>query len=343
MKKTVTLYPEAPVVDSLDLDALAPGTRTRYKVRLVTNAVGSWTWVPVMVARGCAPGPTVVVAAAIHGNELNGIPIVQRLFAGLEEDKLNGTVVGVPVMNVPSFLDNERVFPGGRDLNRLMPGTANGDNAEMYGHRLMSRIVNVADYMIDLHTASFGRVNSFYVRADMCHPVTARMAQLQQAQIVVHNEGADGTLRAAAMERGIYAITVEVGDPMRFQRGMIRDGLSGVRNVLADLGMIHQLSPEIDDDYVLCHKSFWIHSDAGGVLVVHSDLAEEVKEGQRIATLSNIFGDELKVFHAPEDGIVVGKSTNPVSPTGARVLHLGIAGAPENVCQIPPSLAARIE
>ena len=33
---------------------------------------------------------------------------------------------------------------------------------------------------------------------------------------------------------------------------------------------------------------------------------------------------------APSDGIVIGRSTNPVSVTGARIIHLGIIGEEEN-------------
>lgn len=56
--------------------------------------------------------------------------------------------------------------------------------------------------MIDLHTASAGRVNSLYVRADMNDPVTFRMAMLQHPQIVVHSTGPDRSLRDSCMLRG---------------------------------------------------------------------------------------------------------------------------------------------
>jgi hypothetical protein len=56
----------------------------------------------------------------------------------------------------------------------------------------MTRVVEVFDYLIDLHTASFGRVNSYYVRADMNDEVTAQLARLQQPQVILHNSGQDG-------------------------------------------------------------------------------------------------------------------------------------------------------
>ena len=43
--------------------------------------------------------------------------------------------------------------------------------------------------------ASFGRVNSHYVRVNLTHPVASQMAMLQDPEIIVHNEADDGTQR----------------------------------------------------------------------------------------------------------------------------------------------------
>ena len=62
----------------------------------------------------------------------------------------------------------------------------------------------------------------------------------------------------------------------------------------------------------------------GGLLTVLPNLCEKVLAHQLIATQRNIFGDVIREYHAPEAGIVIGKSTNPVGQTGARILHFGI-------------------
>ena len=49
----------------------------------------------------------------------------------------------------------------------------------------MDRIASKFEYLIDLHTASKGRVNSLYVRADMTNPKTCKMAKLQNAQVIL--------------------------------------------------------------------------------------------------------------------------------------------------------------
>ncbi|KAG5458255.1 MAG: hypothetical protein BJ554DRAFT_1557 [Olpidium bornovanus] len=85
-----------------------------------------------------------------------------------------------------------REFPDGKDLNRAFPGKEDGMASQVYAYQLMTKILRNFDYLIDLHTASFGRVNSYYVRADMNDPVCAIMGQLQQPQIILHNSGQDG-------------------------------------------------------------------------------------------------------------------------------------------------------
>lgn len=38
--------------------------------------MGGFTSIPVMVARGAIPGHVIGITAALHGNELNGIPLI---------------------------------------------------------------------------------------------------------------------------------------------------------------------------------------------------------------------------------------------------------------------------
>ena len=151
-----------------------------------------------------------------------------------------------------------------------------------------------------------------------------KMALLQNAQIIVHNPPSDGTLRGTADEMGIPAITLEVGNPNTFQKGYIRDGLTGIHNLLGYLKMTDDEVEEHDEETVHCKNSYWIYTDTGGILTVHPKVTEIVKKDEVIATLRNIFGDVIREYLAPEDGIVIGKSVSPINQTGGRILHLGI-------------------
>lgn len=302
---------------------MARGTIAHLKLSLMGDARGERVYIPLLVARGAKAGPTLGLTAAIHGNELNGLRVIHRLFEELDPKELRGDIIAAPILNIPGFLQSTRTFNDGQDLNRIMPGRPDGNSGQVYAHRLVERVLSRFDYLVDLHTASVGRINSLYVRADMEHPEAAWMARAQHPQIILHNPGFDQTWRSVAMERGIPAITVEVGDPMRFQRKMIRYGFVGVANILARLKMVDLEEALPDFEPILCERSTWLYSDLGGLLEVYPGLCERVEAGAIIARSRDVYGQAIKTYYAPESGIVIGKSTNPAAQTGARILHLG--------------------
>lgn len=319
-----TKYQDIDVIREVDIKSY-PKNKITYKwLHIVSNGIGQPIYIPIMIAKGEMDGPVMGVTAVVHGNELNGISVIQRLFSKIDLSKLSGTIVGVPVVNVPSILLNERTFIDGIDLNRIMPGKENGNRSEIYSHRVLSRIVSKFDFLLDLHTASFGRVNSFYVRADLTSKIACEFASLQNPQIILNVIAKDGTLRGAASDLGIDSITIEVGDPDKFQKDMINSCLDGIFNTLSYLKMIESEEDIIKEKAVICDSSYWIYADRGGIMQVFPKVCDIVEKDEHIATVRNIFGQIIKEYYAPEKGIIIGKSTNPVGQTGSRIIHLGI-------------------
>ena len=311
-------------IEEIDISKTPKGEVGYYWLKLISDGFGSPINVPVMVARGIGDGPVLGVTAAVHGNELNGVSVIQRLFNEIDTKELRGTIVGIPVANITAFIRKKRRFNDGVDLNHIMPGKEDGNVSQVYAYRFVERVIKHFDFLLDLHTASTGRINSYYIRADMDQPIVKKMALLQNADIIVHNPPSDGTLRGAADDLNIPAITLEVGNPNIYQRRLIRSGVEGVHNVLCHLDMVDDVPVEIDKDTVLCGSSKWVYTDTGGLLTVNVELRQILKKGEKIAELRNVFGTKIKEYYAPEDGIVIGKSISPVNQTGGRILHLGI-------------------
>ncbi|KAJ3296781.1 hypothetical protein HDU76_006681, partial [Blyttiomyces sp. JEL0837] len=277
-------------VASLDLGAFPGGQISRVFVALAEDGTGLPIKVPVIVAKGVKHGPIVGITAALHGNELNGIPLIHRLFREINCKALHGILVAVPVTNTPGYLRSQRGYSEGTDLNRILPGKANGSSPQVYAHNLMERLIKKFEYLLDLHTASRGR----------------------NPQIIVHNKSPDGSLRGAAMDLGIASITVEIGDPSRFQKRFVKNALLGVSNILAHLKMIPS-EPDLPEyEPVICSRSYWIFADKGGVLTVVPEIYTWVRKGEPIAHIHSLFGGLVKTYIATEDGVVIGKSVDPV-------------------------------
>ena len=322
--KKLEIDKNIPMILEFDLEQTPRQSIRYYWLKIISDGLGSPICVPVMVARGKKDFPILGLTAAVHGNELNGIPVIQRLFNEIDVKELKGTIVGIPVVNIPSFTRKKRRFNDGVDLNHIMPGKIDGNVSQVYVHRFIERIVKHFDYLLDLHTASFGRINSYYIRADMKHPITRKLALLQNAQIIVHNPPSDGTLRGTAESMDIPAITLEVGNPNTFQKKLIRSGVEGIHNVLSYLEMTEDEIEEPEKEAVICKRPYWIYTDTGGLLTIPVNLTDHVKKGELIASLRDVFGNLSREYFAPEDGVVIGKSVSPVNQSGGRILHLGV-------------------
>lgn len=310
-------------VDELHLQELERGHIHRLRLHTVENAQGLPVGIPLLVARGAKPGPVLGVTAAVHGNEVNGIFAIQHLFRQLKPSRLAGTVVAALLVNTPGFHRHQRRYADGTDLNTVFPGHPTGNAPQQFASRLLDKLVRHFDHLIDLHTASFGRVNSLYVRADMTDAQSAQMAYLMRPQVIAHKTTSDRTLRGSAMELGIPAATVEIGDPLRHQPQMVKTVSVGVRTIMEELGMWRRHEVAERPAPILCAASSWLYTQHGGLLTVYPGLCDVVAKGDKVGEVRNIYGDLLEELFAPAAGVVIGKSTNPVGGTGARVLHLG--------------------
>lgn len=328
---------EAKQVNHLSLEDMKAGEQHRRWLHIVNDRLGAPVRIPMMIARGAEPGPVLGLTAAVHGDELNGIPVIQRLFSELDPRSLRGTVVGVLVVNVPGYLREQRPFNDGADLNRIAPGRPDGTGAEVYLHRFVDRVLRKFDVHVDLHTASRGRTNSHYVRADMNDPRTTRLARLQGPQIIVHNPPNDTTLRGTADALGIPSVTVELRDANVVQEGVVMDALDGIRNALVDLGMIEGELKFSEQPTILCQRSYWTYTDEGGILRVLPRNGSRIRAGETLAEVQTIFGDTVRTYEAPEDAVVIGRSINPRNQTGSRIAHLGV-----DVSELPTNIWGEI-
>lgn len=318
-------------VDSLPLEELKPSSRNHFLLKLGENVSGAPLEVPVIVIRGKQAQPVLGIFAAIHGNEINGIQVIRELVNGLDPKEVKGTLIAIPGLNIPALRNNQRTFPDGTDLNRIFPGKANGNGSQQYVWQITQKLLPSLNYLVDLHTASFGRENSLYVRADFSDPKMASLARSQVADVYLNSGGkpsagaaASGlTMRAQAMSMGVPAITIEYGNPQVYQQEMLQKGLPGLYNTLINLKMLQaELKPI--PKAVFCKKSYWIYTTQGGYLDVRVDLKEKVSKGQLIAVLRDPFGQTKQTYYSPEDGIVIGRSSNPINESGGRIIHLGI-------------------
>lgn len=302
-----------------------PGETQNIRYGISETYLGDPVRIPVTILNGERAGPTVFLTAAAHGDELNGIEVVREVAHEWDLSELAGTLVCLPILNVPGFLLQQRYLPiYDRDLNRSFPGKEGSTSAYRMAYQIYTNFIEPCDFGMDFHTSTRGRTNMLHVRADMTDDGVSRLARAFGSNVIIDGEGPSGTLRGEATDDGIPTITIEMGQAHRFQRSLIDEALIGVRSALAEYGMLESATVRwpgwrtiIDDN-----EKRWVRADVGGIVDMSHGPGDLVEEGEKICTISDPFKADSTVVESPFTGLLVGILENPVVYPGNPICHL---------------------
>jgi predicted deacylase len=304
-------------------DSLEPGTLNRMTWLAGESLYGSAIPTPVLVAEGVDSGPTVCMTGAVHGDELNGIETVRRLMYSIDPAKLNGRVIGVPIVNLQGFERHSRYLPDRRDLNRFFPGNERGSSASRIAHSFFEQVVRHCDALLDLHTGSFHRTNLPQLRANLLDESVLVLTEGFGGLVVLHSTGGSGTLRASAVAAGIPAVTLEAGEPLRVDDKAVGHSVKAIYTLLDNLGMVNRRSIWGSPEPTF-YRSLWVRADKGGMLLGKVKLGKRVKPGDVLGTVTDPITNVQQDILAPYSGRVIGMALNQFVMPGYAAFHLGV-------------------
>jgi predicted deacylase len=302
---------------------VAPGTAARLSWAATELFEGVPVSTPVLVVNGRLPGPTLCLTAAVHGDELNGIEMVRRIMHDVSPDKLAGTIIGVPIVNLQGFRRGSRYLPDRRDLNRYFPGNPKGSAASRIAYSFFNEVILHCTALVDLHTGSFERANLPQLRADLRNPDIVTLTQGFGATVILHSSPAAGTLRHAATAAGIPTVTLEAGGPSELELAEVKLGVKGIETLLNTLGMLRKMRLWGDSEPVY-YRSTWVRANRGGILLSDVGLGATVREGDLLGTITDPISNESTRLYSPYSGRVIGMARNQVVMPGFAAFHLGI-------------------
>lgn len=313
-----------PVVSTLDAASLPAGQVHRRWFRAGETRTGQPWLVPVVVVRGAKPGPRLLVTAGIHGDELNGIAVVHAL-AATDPATLAGTLVLVPGLNTPGLLQGTREFVtdasrGAANLNRMLPGKADGGTADRYARALWDGLLRPnADAAVDLHTQSRGTAYVLYAFASTAR--TRRMAELVGPDVIKLDKGEKGTVENELTLAGVPAITFELGAPEVFDATIVKRGEAGLRNLMTEMvmlgGPVRAMPPAFTGNDLVN-----VNAPRGGWATRLAPLGSDVVAGQPLATIADAFGSIVATVTAPRAGRIVSTFTDPRRDPGTLIARI---------------------
>jgi uncharacterized protein len=279
------------------------------------------TVLPLMLINGAHDGPSLCITAGMYGDEYPGIEAAIRAFNKTDADKLHGSLVILPVMNMPSFEWRTVGYSpvDRKDLNRVFPGNASGTVTERVARFIFEEVIMKVDFHLDLRG---GDTNESH----MTHTIMCRTgeAELDRASydgarafgleyMMIHDAGKEGAmpgiLLQEATKRGKPSIVSEIGiglatfreeDIVLTERCMIR--------LLKHLKML-QGQPEPPPRIRVMRDGARVACSKGGIFY---PLVEQtgpyftalLKKGQKVGEVRDLRGAILETLYSPVDGVL---------------------------------------
>jgi len=306
---------------------IQPGERKQFDV----PAANLYTHTPldlcVEVVHGRKPGPVLLVCAAIHGDELNGVEIIRRIRSFRSLGRLHGTLVLVPVVNLFGFIHQSRYLPDRRDLNRCFPGSERGSLGSRVANLFFNDIVRHCTHVIDLHTGAVHRDNLPQIRAALDVPGVSDMAKGFSIPVIINSGMIENSLRHEASAIGIPVITYEAGEALRLDERCIVTGVRGVVSVMRSLGMLpSRRISTVPAEPFIARSSSWFRAPTDGVFRPLVKLGTRLQKGDTLGVIAAPFSDAEHVLEAKADGIVICVNNLPLVNEGDALFHIARFG-----------------
>ena len=282
--------------------------------------------IPIIIERAKETGPTVLITAGIHGDEVNGVEIVRQIISKGYNKPEKGMIICIPIVNVFGFLNQERKFPDGRDLNRSFPGSAKGSLASRFAHFIMEEIVPHADYILDFHTGGASRFNFSQIRYNPNDAECEKLAKVFGTKFILRSSTRDHSFRDIASTLGKKVLMFEGGKSMHLDRIVTKSGIDGVLRVLNKLE-VRDFSRLIDSkndsgEPIIITSSSWVRAKYSGMFRSDRANGSYVEKGTRIGTITDPFGEFERIVRAPWDGYIICVNHNPIVNQGDALIHL---------------------
>jgi predicted deacylase len=281
--------------------------------------LAEWSW-PYTAIRGAAAGPRLALISGVHPAEYPAIEANIRLARSLDPARLRGSVVALPLIDVPAFLPRSPfVCPiDGKNPNRFFPGNPEGTFTEVMNDAIFRAVIQPADYLVDLHGGDMVEALipfSIYsiVGTEEVNRASAAIGRAFGLPYLIASSprpgGIGGTTVQAAAAAGVPGIIAEAGGCGLLTEPETQLLVEGVENVLRHLGILEgEVRPhrpvEVD-------RFTWLYSPAEGMWYPAVAVGEHVAEGQAIGRIGDLFGETLAEVRAPHGGDVLFVTSSP--------------------------------
>jgi uncharacterized protein len=296
---------------------------------------GAGTEIPFTVINGARSGKVLALVAGVHAFEYPPILALYRLKGLIDAKSLRGTVLLVPIANLPSFKRRTIYYvpDDWKNLNRVFPGDPNGTMSQRIAAVLNGEVVKRADVLVDMHCGDGNEALIPYtywmISGDTKFDAKTRDLALAfglSPIIIDETRGHDlkdsKYLGNTAILQGKPAITTEAGYLGRTDEESITRNVRGALSVMRHLDMIDG-EPEPAADPVWIDKYEVVYSKGNGLFAPRVERGYYVKQGQVVGTVTDYLGAWKEDVKAPFTGILLYIIGTPPCNEGEPLFEVG--------------------
>lgn len=327
-----------------DRATFSAGTATAARGQKVTGTIevpaagDAALSIPVAVVHGAKPGKVLALVSGAHGTEYASIIALERLIALLDPAEISGTVIIVPLVNIPSFEQKiAHVNPvDGKSMNRFYPGKMDGTQTERASFLITRQVVEPSDHLIDLHGGDIDeslRPYSYWTKTsnEKQNAISREMVlAFGLDHIIISTErptdpAASRYLENTATTRGKPSITVEAGHAGTVEADDVNALVNGCLSVLRYLRMLPGSARFIEHP-VWIEKVATVASEQTGIFYPLVRRGTYVERGMKLGYVTDYFGKTTFEAVAPVAGVVLFIRAVPSMTKGETVANVGVAG-----------------
>ena len=304
-------------------DEIKPGQNKLLKINISRLPTGTLIDIPVHVFNAVKPGPTILIQAGLHGDEINGVETLRRMLENDDFDIERGAVIVVPILNIFGFIHFSRDVPDGKDVNRSFPGAKTGSLASRMAYHYTNEILPQIDFGIDLHTGGGQRHNYPQIRYTVEDETSKKLAFTFNAPFSFASKLITGSFRKAAFNMQKPIVVYEAGESMRFDEFAMEVAIVGIKNILCSYNMLPKITTQKKVFSIHLEKKRWVRAPRAGMFIPKIANGAQIKKGQIIGQLTDTLAKKTTKIKAPYDGYVFCINHQAVVNQGDALFHVG--------------------
>jgi uncharacterized protein len=316
----------------------APGQKATGYLEVPAGSDAATT-IPVIVINGAKPGPVLALVSGAHGTEYASIIALEKLIPVLDPVLLSGTVVLLPLVNIPSFEQKvPHVNPvDNKSMNRFYPGKADGTQTERASYLITKQVVDRCDYLIDYHGgdldeslrpysywAPTGKVEQDRISKDM-------VLAFGLDHIIIWRErpsdpAATRYLDNTAAVRGKPSIVVEAGHAGTVETDDVALLVNGTLSTMRALKMLPGEAHPIENPVWIQSLSD-VTSPDDGIFYPLVKRGAYVEAGMKLGYVTDFFGKIIFEARSPVAGVILHIDAVPSLKKGDGIANIGVVAA----------------